>query len=212
MPTAKPAKKTATWPAARFFSSPSEFRAWLEEDHGRLGDAWIGFHKKSAGKTTLTYSQALDEALCLGWIDGVRKSIDASSYMIRFSPRKPRSIWSRINIRRAMELKKLGRMRPSGLKAFAAREAKRSGIYSFENKPRTLGKADEAKFRADRDAWRFFEAQPPGYRRTATYWVLSAKREETRQRRLAKLIEDSRHGRRLGLLTRPDKGSPLGKT
>jgi uncharacterized protein YdeI (YjbR/CyaY-like superfamily) len=201
---------TATQPVASnvlFFKSPAELRKWLAERHDKTPEVWVGFYKKGAAPTGLTYAEALDEALCFGWIDGLRKSVDATAYKIRFTPRKARSIWSRVNTRRAGELKKLGRMSPAGLKAFEAREARRIGIYSFENAPRELAGADRDKFRADRRAWEFFESQPPGYRRTAIWWVISAKREETRQRRLATLMEDSRNGRRIALLARPTKPS-----
>lgn len=161
---------------------------------------WVGFYKKDSGRGGLNYAEALDEALCFGWIDGVRKRVDEFSYTQRFTPRKPRSNWSLINIRHAERLKKAGRMRPAGLKAFAACEPAKAGVYSFENKPRELLPALQRQFKSDKAAWRFFQQQPPGYRRVAGFWVMSAKREETRQRRLARLMSDSRHGRRLGLL------------
>jgi len=135
-----------------------------------------------------------------GWIDGVRKRVDELSFMQRFTPRKPKSNWSLLNIRHVERLKKAGRMKPAGLKAYAARHAAKSGVYSFENKPRQLSPALERQFKLDRVAWNFFQKQPPGYRRLASFWIMSAKQEETRQRRLARLVADSRQDRRLGLL------------
>ena len=157
------------------FKSAAEFRQWLEANHDRVAELWVGFYKKNSGRTGITYGEAVDEALCFGWIDGLKKRVDELSYTHRFSPRKPRSIWSLINIRRAKELKKLGRMTPAGLKAFEARDPERSGMYSFENRPRKLDAAHERIFRADKKAWAFFQAQPPGYQRTACWWVMSAK-------------------------------------
>src|SRR6266487_3449043 len=171
----------------RFFNSPSDFRQWLEKNHDKASELWLGFYKKSAGKTGITYAEALDEALCFGWIDGVRKSIDDISYMIRFTPRKSRSIWSLVNTKRAEELRKLGRMKQSGLAAFQQRDPRRTGVYSFERAASKLGPVYEKKFRANKDAWDFFQNQPPGYRRLASFWVASAKKEETRLRRLAQL-------------------------
>jgi len=182
------------------FKSQSEFRQWLEANHSSESELWVGFYKKDSGKGGLTYTEALDEALCFGWIDGVRKRVDELSFTQRFTPRKPRSNWSLVNIRHVERLKKARRMMPAGLKAFAAREAAKSGVYSFENKPRRLSPALERRFKSDKAAWDFFQQQPPGYRRVANFWVMSAKREETQQRRLAQLMEDSSHGRRLGLL------------
>lgn len=186
-----------------FFNSASEFRAWLEEHHQSVGEVWVGFHKKGTGEPGIAYAEALDEALCFGWIDGVRKSLGAAAYVIRFSPRKPHSTWSLVNIRRVEELSKLGRMHPSGLKAFEERSRERSGRYSYEARTRELDAAYEEEFRAHRIAWDFFQAQPPSYRRSANWWVMSARQEETRQRRLAALIEASEKGQRLAHLTGP---------
>jgi uncharacterized protein YdeI (YjbR/CyaY-like superfamily) len=166
---------------------------------------WVGFHKKKSGKKSITYAEALDEALCFGWIDGVRKSVDESSYTIRFTPRKQRSIWSRVNTVRAEELSKLGRMKPSGVEAFALRDPQRSGIYSFETTARKLAAAYETKFLAKKEAWEYFQSQPPGYRKLATFWVMSAKREETRLHRLEQLICDSAEAKRLGIIARSAK-------
>lgn len=187
-------------PKIKFFSTQSLFRQWLAKNHTRSAELWVGFKKKKSGKKSITYAEALDEALCFGWIDGVRKSLDESSYTIRFTPRKPKSIWSRVNTKRALELSKLGRMKPSGLEAFALRDPQRSGIYSFETSARKLAAAYETKFRAKKRAWEYFQRQPPGYRKLATFWVMSAKKEETRLRRLEQLIGDSAKAKRLGII------------
>jgi uncharacterized protein YdeI (YjbR/CyaY-like superfamily) len=183
-----------------YFRSSAEFHRWLEKNHGAAGELWVGFHKKSSGHPSITYSEALDEALCFGWIDGVRKSVDEGRYMIRFTPRKPKSKWSAVNIKRAGELKALGRMEPAGLAAFEGREQAKAG-YSYEERPRELDSVCEERFRAHPKAWEFFQAQPPGYRRTVSFWVMSAKKEETRLRRLGQLIDGSAWGERLGIAT-----------
>lgn len=189
-----------------FFSTPSEFRAWLEEHHETAQELWVGFYKKGTGKPSITWPEAVDEALCFGWIDGIRKSVDADSYANRFTPRKPRSTWSAVNIKRVGELTELGLMRPAGLKAFEKRTEQRSETYSYEQRNNVrLDEAYEQQFRANEAAWDFFQAQPPWYRRTATWWVVSAKKEETRQKRLATLIEDSQHGRHIAELRRTPK-------
>jgi uncharacterized protein YdeI (YjbR/CyaY-like superfamily) len=185
----------------KFFSNPTKFHRWLGKNHDKQSELWVGFYKKHSDKPSITYPEALDEALCYGWIDGLRKSIDGVSYKIRFTPRQAKSTWSLVNIKRVEELKRLGRMRASGLKAFENRDPKRSGIYSFENAPRNLDAAYEKKFQSNKRAWAFFQAQPPGYRRTASWYVMSAKKEETRWRRLATLISESEKGVRLGLVT-----------
>ncbi len=184
-----------------YFKSASGFRHWLEANHASVRELWVGFFKKASGKAGITYAEAVDEGLCFGWIDGLKKRVDDLSYTHRFTPRKPKSTWSRINIQHAERLKRAGRMMAAGLKALAARDPKKSGIYSFENAARELSPADERRFKADRVAWKFFQQQPPGYRRTAIWWVVSAKKGETRARRLSRLIEDSGNGRRLAQLT-----------
>jgi uncharacterized protein YdeI (YjbR/CyaY-like superfamily) len=184
----------------KIFNTAAEFREWLEENHSRASELWLGFYNKRAGKRGITYREALDEALCFGWIDGVRKSIDETSYKQRFTPRRPKSYWSAVNIRRADELASLGRMSAPGAKVFEQRISD-SGKYSFESRPKKLPLAYQRQFKANRTAWDFFSAQAPWYRRTSTFWVVSAKREETRQRRLATLISDSEKGHRLGILT-----------
>lgn len=190
-----------------FFKSSSEFRRWLEGNHALVTELWVGFYKKASGKTGITYAEAVDEALCFGWIDGVKKSVDAVSYTNRFTPRRSRSTWSLINTRRVEELKRLGRMMPAGFRAFQARDPRKSGIYSFENRPRKLDAVLERIFRANKDAWEFFRAQPPGYQRTASWWVMSAKKDETRLSRLARLIIDSENRRRLAVVSGASKES-----
>ena len=187
-----------------FFPEPADFRAWLEENHERAAELWVGFHKKATGRPSITWPEAVDQALCFGWIDGIRKSLGDESYVIRFTPRKPRSTWSAVNIARAQELVAEGRMRPAGLAAFEARSDDRSAIYSYEQRREVrLAPDQEREFRANQRAWEFFQAQRPSYRRPALWWVVSAKREETRARRLRTLIEDSANGRRLRHLSRP---------
>jgi uncharacterized protein YdeI (YjbR/CyaY-like superfamily) len=183
-----------------FFTSAAKFHHWLEKNHTQSVELWVGFYKKSSGQASTTYQEALDEALCFGWIDGIRKTVDESRYTIRFTPRKPASIWSNVNIRRANELIALGRMTPAGLAAFQAHQQEKSGVYSYENRPRQLDAKYEKKFRANKTAWDFFQSQAPYYRRTASAWVMTAKKEETRLRRLAVLIEDSAQGRRAGIM------------
>ena len=186
-----------------FFAEPADFRAWLEENHERATELLVGFHKKATGRPSITWLEAVDEALCFGWIDGIRRSLGDESYMIRFTPRKPRSTWSAVNIARAKELVAEGRMRAAGLAAFEARSDDRSAIYAYEQRhDAKLTPDQEREFRANRRAWEFFHAQPPSYRKTALWWVVSAKREETRARRLRTLVEDSANGRRLRHLSR----------
>ena len=173
-----------------YFASGAEFRDWLFRNGTQASELLVGLFKSGTGRTGLSYKEALDEALCFGWIDGVRRRIDNDRYSIRFSPRKPRSIWSLINTRRATQLRALGLMQPEGLKAFAARTAARTGIYSFESAPRKLSAEFEATFRRKRVSWNFFESRPAWYRRTASFWVMNAKKAETRKRRLGILIRD----------------------
>ena len=186
-----------------FFETPAELREWFAANHSRADELWVGFRRKASGLPTITWPESVDQALCFGWIDGVRKGVDDVSYKIRFTPRRERSTWSAVNIRRVAELREAGLMQPAGEAAFARRSEKRSAIYSYEQRSEAaLSEAQEAEFRTAPDgAWEFFCAQPAGYRRTAVYWVVSAKREETRARRLATLIADSAAGRRLKQLT-----------
>jgi uncharacterized protein YdeI (YjbR/CyaY-like superfamily) len=185
----------------RFFASAAAFRAWLDEHHASAAEVWVGFFKKQSGRGGITYAEALDEALCYGWIDGIRKRVDDDSYTNRFTPRTARSVWSAVNIKRAGELAAAGRMQPAGLAAFNARDERRSGQYSYEERQRPLDAPYEALFRSNLAAWDFFAAQPPSYRRTASWWVMSAKKEETRLRRLATLIGASEQGQRLAQVT-----------
>lgn len=185
-----------------FFETPIEFRAWLEKHHESARELWVGFYKKGSGKPSITWPEAVDQALCFGWIDGIRKSVDAYSYMNRFTPRKRGSTWSAVNIRRVNELTALGEMRPAGLKAFEQRTEENSAVYSYEQKDVQLGADYEKPLRANENAWRFFEEQPAWYRRAATRWVMSAKREETRLKRLATLVECSEQERTIPPLTR----------
>jgi uncharacterized protein YdeI (YjbR/CyaY-like superfamily) len=187
-----------------FFATPDEFRAWLERNHADADELLVGFHKKGSGRPSIDWPQSVREALCFGWIDGVRRSLDDERYTIRFTPRRRGSIWSAVNVRTANELIEAGLMRPAGLAAFEARSEKRSGVYSYEQrKTAAFDPEQERSFRADAAAWEFFQAQPAGYRRTATWWVVSGKREETRARRLTRLIEDSAAGLRLAHLVSP---------
>lgn len=178
--------------AATYFETALELRSWLELNHVSARELWIAFHKKSTGRRSITWPESVDEALSFGWIDGVRKSISVDAYVIRFTPRRRGSVWSKVNIARAEVLIREGRMRPAGLRAFEARDAKRSGIYSFEQREKAkLSQVEMKQFRANAHAWAFFASQPPSYRKTALWWVVSAKRPETRARRLATLIADS---------------------
>jgi uncharacterized protein YdeI (YjbR/CyaY-like superfamily) len=186
-----------------FFATPDAFRAWLAAHHDTADELIVGFHKVASGRASITWPQAVDEALCFGWIDSVRRSLDETSYTNRFTPRRKGSNWSAINIKRVGELLEAGLMHPSGIAAFEAREAAKSAIYSYERPVAALDDGAEAAFRANTAAWDWFSARPPSYRRAAIYWVVSAKRADTRARRLATLIEDSAAGRTVGPLTRP---------
>jgi uncharacterized protein YdeI (YjbR/CyaY-like superfamily) len=188
----------------RIFSGAAEFREWLERNHGKAQELWVGIHNKRASATSITYREALDEALCFGWIDGVRKSVDATTYTVRFTPRKGRSYWSTVNAKRFGELKKQGRLTAAGMAAFENR-SRDSGKYSFENRPGKFDAALEKQFRANKKAWAFFGAQAPWYQRTAIFWVVSAKKQETQLKRLSTLIRDSEGGRRLAMLTPKSK-------
>ena len=184
----------------RFFKTSAEWRRWLTANHKTERELWVGFHKLASGKPSVTYHQALDEALAFGWIDGVRKSIDVSSYVIRFTPRKTNSIWSAVNLARVKVLIDEDRMSPHGLAAYENRNKARTNRYSFEQKTVALTPAQQRTFKVNRDAWMFFSAQPPGYRKVTTWWVVSAKKEETKERRLATLIAESAAGRRIDFM------------
>ena len=189
-----------------FFATPEDFRAWLEESHDTEGELLVGFHKKGSGRPSITWPESVDQALCFGWIDGVRRRIDDASYSIRFTPRTQRSTWSAVNLKRVGELTELGLMRPAGVAAFERRSGDRTAIYAYEQrKTAKLDAGQERRFKASPQAWKWFQAQPAGYRRTAAYWVNSAKRPQTRERRLEQLIEDSAAGRTIRSLTRPSE-------
>ena len=181
----------------RFFATPNAFRMWLEKNHATADELLVGFWKTSSGKPSMTYHEALDEALCFGWIDGVRRG-GADHHTIRFTPRKAKSKWSAINVSHVKRLIAAKRMKPAGLKAFEARGDKAGLNYSYETR-QPFGPALRAAFESNAKAWAFFTAQPPGYQRIATWWVMNAKREETRMTRLKALIADSAAGRRLGV-------------
>jgi uncharacterized protein YdeI (YjbR/CyaY-like superfamily) len=183
---------------AVFFPTPAEFRAWLERHAGTETSLEVGFYKVASGRPSITWPESVDEALCVGWIDGVRRSIDQDSYRIRFSPRRPRSTWSKINIERVRVLTEEGRMKPAGLAVFAQRREDRSGSFSYEqDKIPQLTPADERTFRKNKPAWAYFTQQPPGYRKRVLWWLSSARQEATRQGRLARLIAVSAEGKRV---------------
>ncbi len=174
-----------------FFKTPAEFRKWLAKYESTAQELWVGFHKKDSGKPSITWPESVDEALCAGWIDGIRKNLDETSYIIRFTRRKTGSIWSAVNIKRAQELIALGKMKPSGLQAFENRREDRSLRDSFEQQGSQLAGEYEEKLRSNPAAWTFFKSRPPGYQKLALWWVMSAKKEETRLRRLDQLIAHS---------------------
>jgi uncharacterized protein YdeI (YjbR/CyaY-like superfamily) len=181
----------------KFFRTPGDFRIWLEKNHAMADELWVGFYKKNSGKPSITWPESVDEALCFGWIDGVRKRVDEISYQIRFTPRRRGSIWSATNIKRAKELVEQRRMRPTGLNAFAARIENKSGIYSYEQRTTELEEPYATYLKKNKAAWNFFRTQPPSYRKMIGWWIISAKREETRMARLAKLISESAKRKRL---------------
>ncbi len=187
-----------------FFKRGAEYRAWLEKNHESARELWIGYWKKSTGKPSLTWQETVDESLCFGWIDGIRKGIDTDSFKQRVTPRRPTSIWSKVNIRHVARLTEVGRMRPAGLAAFENRDRTKAYSYEQDRDQIPLGPTYEAQLKKNRKAWEFFEQQPPYYRRVAGWYVMSAKKEETRQKRLAILIRDSAAGERIGML-RQDK-------
>lgn len=189
-----------------FFESPEALRAWLDEHHETAPEVWVGVHRVATGRPSVTWPQIVDEALCVGWIDGVRYGVDDTTWKIRLTPRRKRSIWSAVNIRRVAELEAAGRMRPAGRRAFEARDEARSAIYSYERAHASFEPEAEAAFRANEPAWRWWQQAAPSYRRTATHWVTSAKRPETRSRRLAVLIDHSARGQTIPPLTSPSKG------
>lgn len=180
-----------------FFKSPAQFRAWLAKNHAAKRELLVGVHKVSTGKPSLTWPQSVDEALCYGWIDGIRRRIDDDAYSIRFTPRKPTSIWSAVNTKRVAELEQQGRMTDAGRAAFARRNPKKSEIYGYENGRREMSADALATLRADKKAWAYYDAQAPYYKRVTSNWVAAAKRPETRARRLRLLIDCCRKGARI---------------
>ena len=190
-----------------YFPSPSEFRAWLEAHHASADELCVGYHKRGTEKPSMTWPESVDEALCVGWIDGLRRSVDAERYAIRFTPRRKGSNWSRVNLARVEVLRAEGRMRPAGLAAYEARKQDAAADHTHEEHPQELPEPYARAFRErDAAAWAFFEAQSPSYRRTAIGWILSAKREETRLRRLEQIVEASASRRRW------IQGAPKGMT
>jgi uncharacterized protein YdeI (YjbR/CyaY-like superfamily) len=181
----------------KFFRTPADFGSWLEKNHATATELWVGFYKRDSGKPSITWPESVDQALCFGWIDGIRKRVAEISYQIRFTPRRPRSIWSATNIKRAKELARQKQMRPMGLKAFAARIKNKSGVYSYEQRNTELKQPYAKLLKKNEAAWKFFETQPQSYRKMIDWWIISAKKEQTRMARLAKLISESAKGRRL---------------
>ena len=191
-----------------FFRDAAAFHQWLAQHHDARAELLVGFHRKGTGKPSITYPEALDEALCFGWIDGVRRRLDDTSYTIRFSPRRPKSIWSHVNIARVGVLTADGRMQPAGLAAFARRDESKSDLYTYEARSRGFDEKQERLLRAEPRAWRFFQSQSPWFQRNVSFWVMSAKREETRERRMASLLEDMRNERIPAPLARLMTGKP----
>jgi uncharacterized protein YdeI (YjbR/CyaY-like superfamily) len=185
------ARNEVTW-----FQTPADWRAWLEANHATETELWVGLRKKHV-PVGITWQQAVDEALCFGWIDGIANAVDADGYTCRITPRRPRSIWSAVNLKRIEQLIAEGRVHPAGLRVYQERDPSRSGLYATEQESVAFDPEQVATFAAHGPAWAWFQAQPPGYRHQATWWVVSAKRPETRARRLAQLIEDSASERRL---------------
>ena len=180
-----------------FFESSDEFRQWLAQHHDQAKELWVGFYKKASGKRTISYKEAVDQALCFGWIDGKTKGIDESSYTTRFTPRNPHGRWSAVNLKRVEELTQAGLMHPAGLQAHAERDLTKQNLYAGEQASIELSEAYEAQFQAQPEAWNYFQSTTAAYRKRAIWWVISAKREETRLKRLKTLINESAQGRRI---------------
>ena len=181
----------------KFFRTPADFGTWLEKNHATATELWVGFYTKDSGKLSITWPESVDQALCFGWIDGIRKRVDEISYQIRFTPRRRGSIWSATNIKRARGLARQKQMRPIGLKAFEARIENKSGIYSYEQRSTELSQPYAKLLKKNKAACNFFDKQPPSYRKMIGWWIISAKKEETRMARLTKLISESEKGKRL---------------
>jgi uncharacterized protein YdeI (YjbR/CyaY-like superfamily) len=180
-----------------FFPTPADFRKWLLKHHATEDVLLVGFYKKDSGKPSITWAESVDQALCFGWIDGVRKRIDESSYTIRFTKRRTASIWSNININRAHALIAEGQMQPAGLKAYEARREHKSGIYAYEQRSVELPEPYNQRLKQNKAASSFFAAQPPSYRKLISWWIASAKKDETRLKRFEKFIAYSIEGKRL---------------
>jgi uncharacterized protein YdeI (YjbR/CyaY-like superfamily) len=187
---------------AKFFASPARLRSWLEKHHADRTELWVGLYRKGTGRASVTWPELVDQLLCFGWIDGIRKSRDEESYVIRVTPRRAGSIWSAVNLKRVPQLIESGDMAPHGRAVYDARDRAKTNRYSFERANVAFDPALEAAFRKNRKAWSFFESQPPSYRKPATWWVMSAKREDTRRRRMDTLIRDSANGERIRQLRR----------
>ena len=192
----------------KFFRDQSAFRSWLEKNHAKKPFLWVGYWKKSSGKKGISYEEAVRAALSYGWIDGQGMGIDDKSHTNRFTPRKPGSIWSVSNLKRIKELKKAGLMRPSGLAAFANRDKKKTGLYSFEQKEVVLDTATKRHLMKHAAAWKFFRAQAPYYQRVVTWWLISPKKPETKKNRIAALIKASEEGHRLRQFVSPKRPDP----
>ena len=180
-----------------FFRSPAELRTWFEQNHATAGEILVGFYKKASGEPSVTWPESVDEALCVGWIDGVRRGVDERSYSVRFTPRRQASIWSAVNIRKAEALVREGRMQAAGRAAFNARREDRSRVYSYEQRFAELPEPYLGSLKVNPSAWAFFQAQSPSYRKSMSHWITSARQEATRLKRLAKLVDASRHGQRV---------------
>lgn len=180
-----------------FFPTQKDLRKWFEKYHKKEKELFVGYYKVSSGKPSVTWSQSVDEALCFGWIDGIRRSVDGESYCIRFTPRNPKSNWSAVNIKKVDDLTKLGLMKPEGLKAFGFCKEEKSKIYAYENPDVLFDKSSEKLFKANKKAWVFYQTKTPTYRKVTTRWVMSAKQESTRLKRLNELITDCAAGRNI---------------
>ena len=180
-----------------YFKNQEEFRAWLEKNHKKEAECIVGYYKVSTGKPSLTWSESVDQAICYGWIDGIRRSIDEESYCIRFTPRRPDSNWSKVNIKKVKELTSKGLMKPAGIEVFKNRKKEKSGVYSYENDLLRFTDQFDKQFRQNKQAWDFYQNQPPSYRKTIIQWVMSAKQEKTRQSRFDKLVAASMDNKRI---------------
>jgi uncharacterized protein YdeI (YjbR/CyaY-like superfamily) len=188
-----------------FFQTQDDFMAWLENQHTVLKEQWIGYYKKATGQPSISYQESVDAALCYGWIDGLKMAIDGERYAIRFTPRKPTSTWSAVNMRRVAELQALGKMKSAGMQAYQLRRENKSGIDSYEQRSADLDSPHIDRLQQNQSAWEFYQAQSNAYRRAANWWVVSAKTETTRLKRLDQLIACSAEGQKIPLLTRKKK-------